>query len=256
MQILITGASSGLGAALARHYSKKGHTLYLGGRNLIRLRLVAEECERRGAVARPHVVDVTDQTEMQKWIGGLEEPLNLVIANAGVSGGTAGDVAEEAQQIEAILRTNIEGVANTINPALVKMQAVKQGQIAIISSLAGFRGFAGAPAYCASKAAVRVYGEALRSFLLPHNIKVNVICPGYVKTPMTDVNDFRMPMMMDSEKASVIIAKGLEKNKARIAFPKRLYFIVWLLSVLPAGLTDRFIAKLPRKNVLKEGAVE
>ena len=250
MHILITGASSGLGAALARHYAKEGNTLYLSGRNLIRLQLTAKECEKRGAVARPRVVDVTDQAEMESWITDLEMPLDLVIANAGVSGGTANNIVEEAKQIEAILRTNIEGVANTINPALIKMQAAKQGQIAIISSLAGFRGFAGAPAYCASKAAVRVYGEALRSFLLPQNIKVSVICPGYIKTPMTEANNFHMPMMVDCDKAAALIDKGLQKNKARIAFPKRLYFIVWLLSVLPAGLTDRLIARLPRKDAL------
>lgn len=252
MHILITGASSGLGTALALTYAAPGNTLYLGGRNLPRLQRVVEECVKQGATARLNVVDVTDAKALQDWISNLDCNLDLVIANAGISGGTADNNTENADQIQQIFRTNIEGTTNTVSPAVAKMQTVGKGQIAIISSLASFRGFAGAPAYCASKAAGRIYGEGLRSLLLKDNIKVSVICPGYVKTPMTDANDFKMPFMVDSHKAADIIKKGLAKNKARIAFPWQLYSIVWLISVLPAWFTDRLINKLPKKPGIVE----
>lgn len=254
MRILITGASSGLGTALALAYAKPGNTIYLGGRNHPRLQIVADHCTKAGAEARPACVDVTNPKEMTDWITPLQQkqPLDLIIANAGISGGTAEDGIESDQQVRDILRTNVEGVVNTISPALPAMQTAKHGQIAIISSIAGFRGFPGAPAYCASKGAVRLYGEALRGLLKADGISVSVVCPGYIKTPMTDANNFSMPLMIDSEKAADIIRKGLAKNKARIAFPWLLYSVVWWLSLLPAGLTDRLLARLPRKNSLPE----
>jgi short-subunit dehydrogenase len=128
------------------------------------------------------------------------------------------------------------------------MQQAKKGQIAIISSLAAFRGFPGAPAYCASKAAVKVYGEALRGLLRPDGIRVSVVCPGYIKTPMTDTNTFKMPLMIPSDKAAKHIADGLAKNRPLIAFPSILYVIVWMLMVLPARWVDWLLAGLPRKK--------
>ena len=126
----------------------------------------------------------------------------------------------------------------------------KKGQIALISSLAGFRGLPSSPAYSASKSAVRVYGEALRGNLAPLGISVNMICPGYVKTPMTDVNEFVMPFIMSVEKCAALIKSGLEKNKSRIAFPFPLYFVVWLATLLSTRITDSIFAKLPAKKSL------
>jgi len=117
-----------------------------------------------------------------------------------------------------------------------------------MSSLAGFRGFPGAPAYGASKAAVRVWGESLRGHLAGDGIGVTVICPGYVKTPMTDVNDFPMPLLMDTDRAARIIRRGLARNKARIAFPWRLYALVRLIAALPPALTDPLLRWLPAKD--------
>jgi len=117
-----------------------------------------------------------------------------------------------------------------------------------MASLAAFRGFPGAPAYCASKAAVRVWGEALRGHLHGSGIAVSVICPGYVRSPMTAVNEFPMPLLMGAERAARIIRRGLERDRARIAFPWRLYAAVRLLSALPPGLTDPLLRRLPEKD--------
>ncbi len=139
---------------------------------------------------------------------------------------------------------------NIIHPAIEKMKERKTGQIAIISSLAGFRGLPSSPAYSATKSAVRVYAESLRGNLASCGIKVNAICPGYIKTPMTAVNEFPMPFLMEVDKAAQIIKKGLEKNKSRIAFPFPLYFVVWFATLLSTKITDPIFAKLPAKKAL------
>jgi short-subunit dehydrogenase len=246
--ILITGASSGLGAALAEAYATDGVVLSLQGRNTDRLRRVAEQAERRGARVTIKKLDVTDAWDMKSWIENCDhrEPVDLVIANAGISAGTGGGKETELQS-RKIFDVNLTGVLNTIHPVLPLMMARQRGQIAIMSSLAGFRGFAGAPAYCASKAAVRVYGEALRGEMMKHGVAVNVICPGFVKTPMTDVNRFRMPFLMSAEKAARIIKEGLAADRARIAFPWPMYALVRLFSALPSGLLDLTAARLPKK---------
>jgi short-subunit dehydrogenase len=128
------------------------------------------------------------------------------------------------------------------------MTARGHGQIALMASLAAFHGFPGAPAYCASKAAVRVWGEALRGEYAAKGVGVSVICPGYVKTPMTDANDFPMPFLMSPERAASIIMRGLARNKARIAFPWPMYAAIRLIAALPPGLTDPLFARLPKKS--------
>ena len=128
------------------------------------------------------------------------------------------------------------------------MKKRKRGQIAIISSLAGFRGLPSSPAYSGSKAAVRVYAEGLRGNLSKLGIQVNTVCPGYIKTPMTDVNDFPMPFIMTPQKCAKKIIKGLEKNKSRISFPFPLFFTVWFCALLPNRITDPIFAKLPGKK--------
>ncbi len=247
--ILITGASSGLGAALAEEYAAPDVTLSLQGRNAERLKKVAEACEKRGATAHTILIDATDKDGMAAWILARDAllPLDLVIANAGISAGT-GDYTETEGQSRRIFDINLTGVLNTIHPAMPQMAARKRGQIALMSSLAGFRGFAGAPAYCASKAAVRVYGEALRPDMAHHGVKVNVICPGFVKTPMTDVNRFHMPFLLTADRAARIMRRGLEADRPRIAFPWPMYLIVRIFSALPARVLDMIGKNLPQKT--------
>ena len=125
---------------------------------------------------------------------------------------------------------------------------IVKGQIAIVSSLAGFRGWSSSPAYSASKGCVRFYGEAMRGALKDSNIHISVICPGFVTSRITDANDFPMPFKMSAEKAATIIAKGLAKNKGRICFPWPMYFICWLIGILPDCLAQRLLSKTPHKD--------
>jgi len=249
--ILITGASSGLGEGLALHYAEEGVFLALSGRNQTRLGAVAQACRKSGAQVAARVVAVEDTDAMRTWIGQVDadHKLDLVIANAGISGGTGGSMlGESVSQARHIFDVNIIGVLNTIDPVLDSMVARRQGQIAIVSSLAGFRGYPGAPAYSASKGAVRFYGEALRGAVAASGVKVNVICPGFVKTRMTDQNDFSMPMIMERDKAVRIIAEGLKKNRGRIAFPWPMHAAAWFASVLPDALIQKILILLPAKR--------
>lgn len=246
--ILITGASSGLGEAMAGHYAKPGNILFLSGRDSTRLEAVAEICRARGAEVRSLVLDVTQTAAMESWIADCDaiRPLDLVIANAGISAGT-GMGGESAEQTRTIFAVNLGGVMNTVLPAAEAMRARHTGQIAILSSLASFRGMPGAPAYCASKAAVRVWGEGLRGQLAKDGIALSVICPGFVTTRMTAVNDFPMPFLMDAEKAAGIMAAGLARNRGRIAYPWPMYAISWLAGALPDCVMDWVSRKLPAK---------
>jgi len=245
--ILITGASSGLGAALALHYAGPGIRLSLHGRNLDRLSQTAKEAQNRGALVFLHQGDVCDEADMAHWVLACDDEaeIDLVIANAGLSGGTAR--GESATQVARLFATNVAGVFNTIQPIVPRMKKRQRGQIALISSLASFRGFPTAPAYCASKAAIRVYGEGLRAEMAPHAVEINVVCPGFIKTPLTDVNPFPMPLIMKVDHAARRIRRGLIANQARIAFPLPIYWVVRLVAALPQALMDFIALRLPKK---------
>jgi len=246
--IFITGASSGLGKALAIAYAKPENRLFLCGRNKERLYDVAAICKEQGAEVYTYLFDVTDAFAAQEAVLNAESvaQIDLLIANAGISGGVLGE-AEGNAQTRQVLNTNVFGVANTVLPLLERMRARKSGQVAIISSIAGYRGLPSAPAYSASKACVKAWGEALRGWLKSENIKVNVVCPGFIKTPLTDVNVFRMPFLMQPEKAAKIIQKGLKKNKPIIAFPFPMAFGAWFMSAIPACIIHPLLRHLPKK---------
>ncbi len=270
--VLITGASSGIGAALALVYAEPGRRLALGGRDESRLAAVTEQCRARGADVTTRSLDITGRESMAAWVAeaaaqGPDGRLDLVIANAGISGGTGGagrhtsnggDSSEEsAEQIRRIFAVNVDGLFNTVLPAIALMRDQApvtvagtppwRGQIAIVSSLVGFRGYPGAPAYSASKAAVKAWGEGLRGALRQKEIAVSVVCPGFIRTPMTAGNPFPMPFLMEPERAAAIIKRGLERNQARIAFPWPHYVAAWLTGALPPAWLDPLLSRLPKK---------
>lgn len=247
--IVITGASSGIGAALALAYAAPGIRLSLHGRHAERVNQIAAEAEKRGAVTTIKLCDVIDSQAMREWLLSCDalQPVDLVIANAGISAGT-GAQGETEEQARLIFSVNLGGVLNTIHPLIQPMCDRRRGQIAIVSSIAGFRGFPGAPAYCGSKAAVRAYGEGLRGELKKFGVAVNVICPGYIKTPMTDVNKFPMPFIMSADRAADIIRTGLDADRPRIAFPGIMAALVQMLTVLPQGWVDGLLKSVPYRK--------
>jgi short-subunit dehydrogenase len=254
-RVFITGGSSGIGAALARHYASRGAALILTGRNIERLDAVAEDCTRLGS---PSVVcstiSVTDKGGFRRFIEKEDErhPITHAFANAGISSGTGEQKSEGQAQTEHIFATNVQGVFNTIFPLIPLMQERGAGHIGIVSSLASFKGIPGAPAYCGSKAAIRVWAEGLRGNLAPDGIHVSIICPGFVRSRITDSNDFKMPFFMEADKAAAIIAKGIHKKKARIAFPWQMATFVWIFNATPLGIVEKIARLLPKKPAARD----
>lgn len=241
--ILITGAAGGIGIALARVYAAPGVHLFLGDTNAAGLAALAAECRARGAAADWTQVDVTDQAAMAAWIKAADQvqPLDLVVMLAGVGYGNATQ-EETPAETRRTFAINLDGMLNTIEPVLPLFRQRQRGQLALMSSHGAARGFPIAPSYSATKAAVRVYGEGLRAWLRRENIFVSVIIPGFVRTPMTDKNDFPMPFIISAEKAARIIHQGLAQERPRISFPRPVNWAVYLMSLLPKALVDRFVA--------------
>jgi short-subunit dehydrogenase len=245
--ILITGASNGIGAALARAYAAPRTHLALCGRDAARLAAVANMCRERGAEVIEACLDVTEAAALAAWIENVDRasPLELVIANAGVQGGLSrGGAGESLDELHRVMAVNFGGVSNTIHPVLPAMRRRRRGQIALIASLAALRGLPYSPGYCASKAAVRIYGEALRSWLAPEGIGVSVVLPGFVETRLSNTVSGPKPLILSPERAAAIIRHGLAKGRRQIAFPYPLYLGMQLIRVLPAGLVDPILRRV------------
>ncbi len=247
--LLITGASSGLGAALAEAYAAPGVTLYLTARDAARLQAVAARCEAKGARAVTACLDVREKAPLAAFITAADDatPLDLVIANAGISTGSFSG-AETLDAAEAVFAVNVMGVLYTLHPIIPRMVARGRGQLAILASLASICALPGAPAYSASKAAVRYYGEALAGKLKPHGVRVSVICPGWIVTPLTDRNDFPMPFLMSAARAATRIQRGLATGKTLLLFPRRLGLPLLLLAALPHALRRALLGAIPEKR--------
>ncbi|NCB80350.1 MAG: SDR family NAD(P)-dependent oxidoreductase [Bacilli bacterium] len=244
--ILITGATGAIGGALAYEYAMLDVVLLLQGRNEKRLEELAKICRDQGATVVTHVVDLRDQTALFAWIKEISSyPLDLVIVNAGMNThiGAHGE-AEPWRDVEAILDINLKAAIAITQGVLPSMREKKKGQIALVSSLAAYFGLPVTPTYCASKAGLKAYGEALRGWLGPEGIKINVIMPGYIQSPMCDEMPGPKPFLCTPKHAAKAIRKGLKKDKARISFPFPLNFGTWWLAVLPASLSGRIVAWL------------
>lgn len=220
--VLITGATSGIGRSLALRSAREGVTLALLGRDQERLASIAQECAALGAAVHPASLDVCDRIAMTRWIAEFDRnsPVDLVTANAGLMAGTPPhDHIEAPDKGYRVVETNVLGVLNTVQPLLGPMMSRRHGQIAIVSSVAGFLPVPDSPSYSASKAAVLKYGLALRALLSKHGIAVSVVCPGYVDTPMMKQEIGPKPFWISPDRAADLIFAGLARNRAVIAFP-------------------------------------
>lgn len=239
--ILITGANRGIGEQLAYCYAAPDVNLILIARQVEKLSQVAKHCQALGANTICKTIDIREADLLKEFILDIdnEMPIDLLIANAGVSTSLQPHWQPETEDdVRRTFEINLHGTLNTINPLISRMILRKKGQIAIISSIAGLRGFPHSPSYCASKAAIRIYGESIRSWLTRYDVQVSIICPGFVKTEMSDRLSGDKPFLISSEKAAQIIQRGLKKNKRYIIFPWQLYLVNQLAGLLPQRLLD------------------
>jgi len=251
--VLITGASSGLGRALAVRLAAPGVSLYLGGRDPGRLAETAAVCRAKGAAVTPQQIDVTDRAAMAEWIGRVGE-IDLVIANAGISAGSFGGTAESADQVRRIFATNLDGALNTALPAMALMAQQKlgpdgwRGRIACIASIAGFIALPHAPSYCAAKAALDRWTVATAPQARRLGVGLVSICPGYVRTPMTATNRFPMPGLMDAGRAAELTLRGIASGKERVVFPVWFGFLTRISGLLPQSWIEGSTSRVPGKG--------
>jgi len=245
--VLITGASSGIGRALALRYAQReGVSLVLCGRSEERLKTLAEHCQTKGASVSVYCADVRDQQRMVEIINQEDQrsPLTTIIANAGIS---ANDQYDNPEKLREIFDVNVQGVLNTILPAIPLMKKRGKGQLVFISSIAAFWSFPPRGAYGASKAAIRVLGHTCRQALASSGIRVTVVCPGFVKTPLTDKNTFKMPFMLSADKASRIIVKALDRERSEVIFPRVTYWGAKCMNFLPRWVSDAVTRRVIQK---------
>ncbi|WP_375464489.1 SDR family NAD(P)-dependent oxidoreductase [uncultured Methylobacterium sp.] len=239
--ILITGASSGIGAALARLYAAPDTHLVLHARDALRLDAVAQACRVRGATVETERLDVRDRDAMRACLQAADarRPLDLVVVNAAINGGhPSGDLETEETAFETVA-INLDGALNVALPCLTLMLARGRGQIALMSSLAAFAPLPDAPAYSGAKAALLAHGLALREKVRARGVKVNVVLPGYVRTPMGGEYKGWRPFEMSADRAAIHIAAGLARDRDIVAFPTILAILARGAALLPEGLRRR-----------------
>lgn len=256
MNIFITGASSGIGKALAREcakrYAGKPVNIGLAARRPSELQQLADELKPL-ANCTIYAVDVRDsaalQAAAQDFMARYGVP-DVVIANAGVSRGTLTEDKDDIKAIQAIFDINVMGMVHTFNPFIADMKRVQKGQLVGVASVAGIRGIPGSGAYSASKAAVISYCESLRTEMQHFNIAVSTIAPGYIRTPMTELNQYKMPFLMD---ADVFAQQFLNAVEAKVRFkiiPWQMGLIARIMRLLPPFLWDSLMKNAPHKKRL------
>ncbi len=246
LRVFITGASSGLGAALARHYAAQGAILGLAARRKDKLETFCAELPDATAYA----LDVCDSTAMRSaaadFITRAGVP-DIVIAAAGISVGTLTEHADDLAVFQAVMNTNVLGTVTAFQPFIEPMRAVGHGTLAGIGSVAGIRGLPGGSAYSASKAALITYMESLRVELTGSGVLATTINPGYIATPMTAVNPYRMPFIMSADHAAAKIASIISKRRTYATIPWQMAITARLLRALPRPLYDKLFVNAPHK---------
>ena len=246
-KVLITGASSGIGRALALEYAGRGATLGLIARRADLLTQLAASLPVR---AYTYAVDVTDARSLamaaEDFVARVGSP-DIVIANAGVSAGTLTGNPEDNPVFEEIMAINVFGMMLTFQQFVEAMKRQREGVLVGIASVAGFRGLPGAAAYSASKAAAISYLESLRVELRGSGVSVVTICPGYVATSMTSKNPYRMPFLMDADVAAAKMASAIAARKRFYVLPWQMALVGWVLRRLPRPLYDLLFARAPHK---------
>ncbi len=246
-RVFITGASSGIGAALARRYAALGCELGLVGRRLDALQALCGSLPGQGH--RVYALDVRDRTALQAAARDFlaAGPVDLVIASAGISAGTLTDEPEDHAVFEAILDTNVLAMMATFSPFIAPMRERGRGTLAGIGSVAGVRGLPGAGAYSASKAAVRAYCESLRVELYGTGVRVVTLAPGFIATPMTARNPYRMPFLMPVERFAEKAQQAIDAGASYRVIPWPMAWVARLLRLVPDALYDRAAARRKRK---------
>lgn len=243
--IFLTGASSGIGEALAREMAKRGACVGLVARRADLLKTLAEECARYGGTARYFAADVTDAGAVEnaaRDFRGEFGKIDILIANAGIGGN---DSARnwEAAAVTEVIGTNLIGAVNAVAAVLPAMLKRKSGHLVAISSLAGFRGLPRSAAYCASKAGMSAYFESVRLDVKPQGIDVTIIHPGFIKTPLTAAREGKMPFLMELDDSIPLFLDAIEKRRTFAAFPRRLALIVRTAQFFPNWLYDKIAAR-------------
>lgn len=247
MRVFLTGASSGIGAALARHYAANGATLGLVARRPQPLHALAAELPGGHAC---YPLDVADAGALQAAAVDFSSRHgcpDIVIANAGVSIGTLADDAGDLPAFRRVFEVNVIGMAQTLQPFVAAMKARGSGRLVGIASVAGIRGLPGAGAYSASKAATIAYLEAVRGELRGSGVRVVTLAPGYIATPMTAVNPYPMPFLLDADEAARRFARAIERGSSYAVVPWQMGVVAKLMRLLPNPLFDALFARAGRK---------
>lgn len=253
--VAITGAGSGIGYALALFHAKAGDVLHLAGRNLLKLEAVKAACQAEGATVYLYELDVQSKEQVQGWLQAITDkgPIDIVYANAGITNGVANDEKiERLDDIEVLLQTNLLGAVYTLSRATEIMLAQGHGHLVALSSLAAYVGFSGSPAYCASKAGLKVYCESLQRSLKSSNVGLTIIYPGYVTSPMSDRVTTAKPMRLSADKAAELIVRAVAQKQGQYGFPWLLWAGVRILSVLPISIQNIFVPLFDYKVAPKD----
>ncbi len=248
LKVFITGASSGIGAALARHYAEQGATLGLAARRQQALTDLLADLPGHHAAYGLDVSDAPALAAAAADFMARHGAPDIVIANAGVSVGTLSECPEDLAAFRKVMDTNVFGMAATFAPFIGPMAAAGGDRRLVgIASVAGIRGLPGAEAYSASKAAAIAYLESLRLEMAPKGIKVVTIAPGYIETPMTAINPYPMPFLLPAAEAARRFARAVAKGTSYTVIPWQMGVVAKILRLLPNWLYDRLFTQAPRK---------